>query len=113
MDQEIKAVRESDGRKIYSILETDRIWAAYAICDLEEELFSLCDWYMAYKNDEAVSLCMYYNELQPPAQISIGDSAGLEKILEAIDLPRGIHAHIPPNHHEIVKRFYNLSKLHY
>lgn len=111
MGQEIKVKKESDRQKIYSFLEADRIWAAYAICDLEEELFPLCDWYMAYKNDEVISLCMYYNELQPPAQISVGDSIGLENILNTTKLPREIHAHIPFNHHETIMKFYDFAEL--
>ncbi len=110
MGQEIKVKKERDKQKIYSFLEADRVWAAYAICDLEEELFLLCDWYMAYKNDEAISLCMYYNELQPPVQISVGDSIGLENILNAIRLPSEIHAHIPFNHHKTVMKFYGLAE---
>lgn len=112
MTQEIKVQKETNGQQIYNILKTDRIWASYAICDLEEELFPLCDWYVAYRNGEAISFCMHYNGIQPPAQISIGDPIGLAKIFETVNLPIKIHAHIPIKHRIIISKYYHFSELH-
>ena len=112
MGSDIRVYREGDKQKVRSILEMDRIWGGYAICDLEEELFTSCDWYTAYRRSTGISLCMYFNQLQPPAQISIGEPMGLEKILETANIPKEIHGHIPLNHLEVVKKHYHLSDLH-
>ena len=112
VNQEIKIQKEIEKQKIYNILRTDRIWTSYAICDLEEELFPLCDWYIAYRDGDAISLCMHYKGLQPPAQISVGDLEGLDIILKTVNLPEKIHAHIPFNHREVVSKHYCFSESH-
>ena len=112
MEQKITILKEFNKQRIHSFLKTDRIWAGYAICDLEEDLFPVCDWYTAYKDNEVISLCMYFKGIQPPAQITMGELIGLEKILKAVNLPRRVHAHIPLNHREIVNQHYYFSELH-
>lgn len=111
MKRKISIRKESDKDIIRAFLETYRIWAGYAICDLEQEFFPLCDWYTAYRNGDVISLCLYFKGLQPPTQITMGEPFGIEGILKAADVPRKVYAHIPVNHLEIVKKHYCFSKL--
>jgi len=39
--------RVADRRRLLAFLERDRLWAAYAIGDLEPGLFEHCEWGMA------------------------------------------------------------------
>ncbi|UCH32142.1 MAG: GNAT family N-acetyltransferase [Candidatus Bathyarchaeota archaeon] len=112
MERKITIRHDVEKQRLQSFLETDRIWAGYAICDLEEEIFPLCNWHVAVENRRVISLCMHFNGLQPPAQITMGEPIGLAKILKTIDIPERIHAHIPPNHREVMNEFYNINKFH-
>lgn len=111
MKGEIVVRREGDKARIHSLLETDRIWAGYALCDLEQKLFRLCDWHAAYMDDAMISLCLYYKGLQPPTQITIGEPYGIEKILNVADVLRELYAHIPLHHREVLERYYAFNEL--
>ncbi len=111
MERKIPIRKETDKDQIHSFLETDRIWAGYAICDLEPEMFPLCDWYTAHRNNDIISLCLYFKGLQPSTQITIGEPFGVERILKTADVPREVYAHIPITHLEIVRRYYYFSGL--
>jgi GNAT superfamily N-acetyltransferase len=111
MKGEILVSKERDKKRIRSLLETDRLWAGYALCDLEQEFFRLCDWYVACMNDAVVSLCLYYKGLQPPTQITMGDPYGIEKILSSADVLGELYAHIPLQHREVLERYYAFGEL--
>ncbi len=111
MKGEILVREERDKERIRSLLETDRLWAGYALCDLEQELFRLCDWHVACIDDTVISLCLYYKGLQPPTQITVGEPYGIEKILKAAAVLREIYAHIPLHHREVLERYYSFGEL--
>jgi GNAT superfamily N-acetyltransferase len=111
MKGEILVREERNKDRIRSLLETDRLWAGYALCDLEQELFRLCDWHVACINHAVISLCLYYKGLQPPTQITVGEPYGIEKILKAAAVLREIYAHIPVHHREVLERYYSFGKL--
>ena len=111
MKEEISVRGERDKEKIRSLLETDRLWAGYALCDLEQELFRLCDWHVACIDYAIISLCLYYRGLQPPTQITMGKPYGIEKILNATDVLRELYAHIPLHHREVLEKYYSFNEL--
>ena len=111
MSQEILVKRESDKEKILAFLEKDRVWAGYAICDLEPQLFSQCEWYAAYSNGKIISLCLYFKGFETPTQITFGDDSSLSKIFERIDTPKRVHAHLLPVHKKILTKYYSFNKL--
>jgi len=111
MTERISVKKENDKSRLFSFLEKDRIWAGYAICDLEDELFPLCDWYVATENNNVIALCLHFKGLKIPSQITMGNPLGVEKILGAVDGPKTLYAHIPLNHREAVQKFYSFSLL--
>ena len=111
MGQEISVRKEDDKEGILAFLERDCVWAGYAICDLEPQLFSLCEWYAAYSNGEIISLCLYFKGFETPTQITFGDDLGLSKIFEKIDTPKHVHAHLLPIHKKILTKYYSFNKL--
>jgi len=54
-----RAYETSDKERILSFLETDRFYAAYAIGDLEPELFADCTWAVAERQGELLSLVLH------------------------------------------------------
>lgn len=111
MTERISVHKETDKSRLFSFLEKDRVWAGYAICDLEDELFPFCDWYIAIENNNVIALCLHFKGLKLPTQITVGNPLGVKKILEAVDAPKIMYAHIPLTHREAVEKFYSFSQL--
>jgi len=109
MSPEISVHKENDKEKILAFLEKDRVWAGYAICDLEPELFSICEWHAAYSNGKIISLCLYFKGFETPTQITFGNDLGISKILEK-KAPKNVHAHFLPTHEKILTRYYSFDK---
>jgi len=111
MSQEISVHREENKEKIIAFLKNDRIWAGYAICDLEPNLFSSCEWHAAYSNEKIISLCLYFKGFETPTQITFGNELGISKILERIDAPKNVYAHFLPTHKKVLAKYYIFDKL--
>ncbi len=56
-----------DRIQLASILERDRPWAAYALADLDEPLFSLCEWLVARD-----AVWLIYHGLEPAVLLGFG-----------------------------------------
>jgi GNAT superfamily N-acetyltransferase len=81
--------------EILEFLEIDRLYAAYAIGDLEPEFFEQCQWFGATRPAveapgrlEALALC--FAGLKPPALFLMGEAAGLAALLVEAALPREV-----------------------
>ena len=72
----------SDPQAARPILEGDRLWAAYALADLEPPFAQQARWIVGRR-----ALAMTYHGLQPPAIFAMGDAA--ELIHLAHQLPPG------------------------
>lgn len=69
----------SDRKEVRRILESDRIWCAYALADLDPAYAQDCEWHVA---DEA--LVLLYRGLEPPALFAHGDPEEVSELLGAI-----------------------------
>jgi len=110
MSQEILVQREDDKEKILAFLEKDRVWAGYAICDLEPKMFSQCEWYAAFSNGKIISLCLHFKGFETLTQITFGNNLGINKILEKI-APKKVYAHFLPTHKEALSLYYTFERL--
>jgi hypothetical protein len=64
---------ELSTEKIRKILETDRMWSAYALADLDPKYNEFCSWMV---NQDSVILI--YRGLDPPVLFAIGQASHLE-----------------------------------
>lgn len=71
-----------------SFLEQDRLYAAYAICDLEEHEFSRTRWGLAWAGDEPVALVLEYSGPTPQPLFVMGRLDGIEVVLRDLIRPR-------------------------
>lgn len=71
----------SDKRRLLAFLKTDRLYAAYAIGDLEPELFAQCEWTGAHQEGAMRALGLHYRGLSPDALFLMGDPEGLRFLL--------------------------------
>ena len=76
-----KTSKLTDKVQILAYLETDRLYAAYAIGDLEPELFAECTWIGASEAGRVQALALHYRGLEPPALFLMGETGGLRAIL--------------------------------
>ena len=72
-------------------LERDRLFAAYAICDLGEREFPRTRWGIATLGDRPVAVAMEYGGLTPQPLFVMGDPDGIAAILKDIVRPRAAY----------------------
>jgi ribosomal protein S18 acetylase RimI-like enzyme len=71
----------TDKNEILRFLQTDMLYAAYAIGDLEPALFAQTEWVGAEKDEQLQTIALLFKGLDPPALFLAGDPAGLASIL--------------------------------
>lgn len=81
----------ADKGVIRTFLERDRLFAAYALCDLEEREFIRTRWGVAYDGDQVVSLALEYNGPTPQPLFVLGRSDGIGSILRDVIRPRAAY----------------------
>ena len=101
-----KAHELTDRTEILSYLERDRLYAAYAIGDLEPEMFAQCTWVGAIAAGQLRALALLYRGLSPPALLLMGDIDGLQVILEGDPFPAQVYLTCRPKHLEATRAFY-------
>lgn len=119
MDSEF---RLTDRSAILAFLETDRLYAGYAIGDLEAGLFEQCEWYGAgaevlgaagrsrpsdgasarptvhQPRRDLVALVLVFHGFKPPVLFLIGDGDALGGILPTISLPQRVYLNCRAEH---------------
>jgi ribosomal protein S18 acetylase RimI-like enzyme len=108
--------RLTDKSEILGFLETDRLYAAYAIGDLEPEFFEQCQWFGAAQvagnapgRIETVGLC--FAGLKPPALFLMGEPAGLGALLAESALPAEVSLTCRQDHLRIAQDAYDVERL--
>jgi ribosomal protein S18 acetylase RimI-like enzyme len=81
----------TDRVMLRSFLETDRLLAAYALCDLEDREFVRTRWGGAFDGDQLVAIALEYSGLTPQPLFVMGRSEGIEAILRDIVRPRAAY----------------------
>ncbi|MGZ6269686.1 MAG: GNAT family N-acetyltransferase [Candidatus Limnocylindrales bacterium] len=78
----------TDRELLRRFLEGDRLYAAYAICDLEDGEFGRTRWSMAFDGETPVALVLEYSGPSPQPVFFMGEPRGLEAILRETVRPR-------------------------
>jgi ribosomal protein S18 acetylase RimI-like enzyme len=85
------ARQTTDRGALRSFLTQDRLYAAYAICDLEEREFSRTRWGVAYEGDELVAVGLEYTGPTPQPLFVMGSSDGISAVLRDVIRPRAAY----------------------
>ena len=85
----IRAV--TDRGQLRAFLETDRLFAAYAICDLEDREFAKTRWGGAFEGERLVALALEYSGITPQPLFVMGRADGIEAILHDVIRPRAAY----------------------
>jgi ribosomal protein S18 acetylase RimI-like enzyme len=102
-----KTDRLDDKNQILSYLETDRLYAAYAIGDLEPGMYEQCAWAGAERAGRLGALVLLYRGLEPPPLFLMGDVEGLRAILAEMLCPERVHLMCLEEHLPLTREFYD------
>ncbi len=81
----------TDRPAIRAFLERDRLFAAYAICDLEDREWSRTRWGAAWAGDELAAIVLEYAGLSPQPLFVMGANEGVDCILHDLIRPRAAY----------------------
>jgi RimJ/RimL family protein N-acetyltransferase len=98
--------RLTDRSQILAYLETDRLYAAYAIGDLEPGMFEQSAWAGARRAGRLRALALYFRGLSPPALFLMGDVDGLRAILGDTLHPERVYLTCRADHLGMTRDFY-------
>jgi ribosomal protein S18 acetylase RimI-like enzyme len=85
------ARQTTDRELLRDFLAQDRLYAAYAICDLEEREFGRTRWGAAYDGDDLVAVGMEYTGPTPQPLFVLGRPDGISAVLRDIIRPRAAY----------------------
>jgi RimJ/RimL family protein N-acetyltransferase len=92
----IVARATSDRALLREFLERDRLFAAYALCDLDVREFSRTRWGVAMAGPEPVAVVLEYGGYAPQPLFVMGENAGIAAILRGVIRPRAAYAAFLP-----------------
>ena len=96
----------TDIEVIRSFLERDRIYAAYALADLDDRDTGRARWGIARAGDEVVSLVLEYGGPSPQPLFIAGRDDGVEAILRDVIRPAVAYlAYLPANERAVASRY--------
>ncbi len=87
----IAARLSTDRAALHAFLAQDRLYAAYAICDLEDREFSRTRWGAAYDGDEMIAVGLEYTGPTPQPLFVMGRTEGIGAVLRDVIRPRAAY----------------------
>jgi GNAT superfamily N-acetyltransferase len=104
MSWKVKELTDRD--EILFYLETDRLYAAYAIGDLETDLFEQTAWFGADNDGQMQSLAMLFRGVKMPVLFLMGNSDGIRAILDHGFSPEPVYINCRLEHMGMVQEIY-------
>ena len=99
----------TDRSVLRAFLEQDRLFAAYALCDLEDREFGRTRWGGAYKGDRLVALVLEYSGMTPQPMFVMGREDGIDAILRDLIRPRAAYLATLTETLAVVKTHYRVD----
>jgi RimJ/RimL family protein N-acetyltransferase len=87
----------TDRALLRAFLDRDRLFAAYALCDLDDREFSKTRWGAAFEADEVIAVGLEYAGLSPQALFVMGSNDGIAAILRDVLKPRAAYVATLPD----------------
>jgi GNAT superfamily N-acetyltransferase len=79
---EVRGTR--DRALLHGFLQRDRLFAAYAIADLDDAEFARTRWGLAFEDEAPIAVVMEYRGLSPQPLFAMGDQGGVAAILRDV-----------------------------
>ena len=88
----IAARSSRDRAMLRGFLESDRLFAAYALADTDDHEFSRTHWGVAFEDGRPIAVVMEYRGTSPQPLFVMGEPAGVSLVLRDIIRPRIAYA---------------------
>jgi ribosomal protein S18 acetylase RimI-like enzyme len=105
----ILAQETADRAMLRAFLETDRLYSAYALCDLDDREFLRTRWGVALAGGRPIAVVLQYAGYSPQPVFVMGENAGIEAILTSIIKPRAAYVAARPEHIAAVSAIYRVE----
>ena len=99
----------TDRATLREFLERDRLYAAYALCDLDDREFSRTRWGVAYAGSKLVAVVLEYAGLAPQPIFVMGENVGIAAILRDLIRPRAAYLAARTEHLPAVAASYRVE----
>jgi ribosomal protein S18 acetylase RimI-like enzyme len=99
----------TDRALLRAFLEQDRLYAAYAICDLEEREFGRTRWGAAYEDGELIALGLEYTGPTPQPLFVMGRPDGVSAVLRDVIRPRAAYIAAQTSMLPAIEAFYRVD----
>ncbi|MFL5756603.1 MAG: GNAT family N-acetyltransferase, partial [Chloroflexota bacterium] len=90
-DPTVDARATSNRTVLRDFLEQDRLYAAYALCDLEDREFPRTRWGIATHGDDVIAVGLEYLGITPQPLFLMGRNEGISAILRDVLRPRAAY----------------------
>jgi RimJ/RimL family protein N-acetyltransferase len=91
VERAIAARTTTDRGLLRAFLEHERLYAAYALCDLDDREYPRTRWAAAYDGSDVVAVGMEYSGLTPQPLFLMGSTLGIATILRDVLRPRAAY----------------------
>ena len=103
------ARQTTDRNALHAFLAQDRLYAAYAICDLEDREFARTRWGAAYDGDEMVAIGLEYLGPTPQPLFVMGRTDGIAAVLRDVIKPRAAYIATRPDMLPAIEPYYRVD----
>lgn len=93
---------------LHAILSQDRIWAAYALADLQPAFAPYCQWTTG-QSDAGDGLILLFTALDPPILLTVGPAAAVAAALAQAQLPDRVFISAQEAHYPPLATFYDFA----
>lgn len=93
---------------IRHILQTDPIWCAYALADLQPAFQPYCQWHPV-QTEDGEGLALIFTALDPPILLTVGAVAAVAQALAQATLPPAVFISAQLEHLPVLKQFYDFG----
>jgi ribosomal protein S18 acetylase RimI-like enzyme len=91
LEQRVQVQATRDRRLLRDFLERDRLFAGYALCDLDDREFARTRWGVALERGLPIALVMEYSGLAPQSLFVMGETQGIAAVLREVIRPRSAY----------------------
>ncbi len=103
-------VRETADRDLLrAFLEQDRLFAAYAICDLDDREFPRSRWGVAFERSSPIAVVLEYAGATPQPVFVMGRPDGVSAVLESLIRPRAAFVSVRTELLPAIEAFYRVD----
>jgi ribosomal protein S18 acetylase RimI-like enzyme len=99
----------NDRALLRRFLESDRLFAAYALCDLEDREFGRTRWGAAFDDERLIAIVLEYSGMTPQPMFVMGRADGIEAVLAEVIRPRAAYIAALPESLPAVSSQYRLD----